>query len=282
VLLDQLRRQTVAPREVLVVDQSEPAAREPDIATAFSDLPLTVLQRDVAGQCSSRNAALRRLRSEYVLFIDDDDEVDAQLIERHLGCIDAYGADSSSGIAHELETGPPPPLPETRSVRLSDVFPTNNTLVRREALVRSGLFDLAYERHPRADGDLGMRLYLSGALMVLDDGNRVLHHRAPSGGLRQHRARVVTARTSRARLLHRHLPAVSEIYMLHRYFSARQRTEMLWIRALTTFVGKGPWYRRALKAVVGLTLLPDTIAQIRARAREAESWLGRFPDIESL
>ena len=80
-------------------------------------------------------------------------------------------------------------LPDAFTLRrASDVFPTNNTMLRKSALRLSGLFDLAYEHGPRADGDLGMRLYLSGARMLLDPEIRVLHHHAPSGGLRTHKA----------------------------------------------------------------------------------------------
>ena len=118
-----------------------------------------------------------------------------------------------------------PPHSGSRGRR--DVFPTNNTLARREALERSGLFDLAYDHGARADGDLGMRVYLSGSVMMLEPAISVLHHHAPRGGLRAHGARVVTYASSRRRITHRHLPEVTEIYRSLRYFSERQVRETI-------------------------------------------------------
>jgi GT2 family glycosyltransferase len=191
-----------------------------------------------------------------------------------------FRSDVSSGVAEEVGAGP---LPDSfRLLRASDVFPTNNSLARVSALAGSGLFDLAYERGARADGDLGMRLYLSGAFMVLDPGISVLHHHAPSGGLRTHRARVVTRASSRATLTQRHLPAVTEIYLAKRYFTARQVREALWHRALGTLRGEGSAARRLAKFVVGAVLMPQTLVRIRKTARDAEEMLARFPQIETL
>ena len=165
---------------------------------------------------------------------------------------------------------------------MSDVFPTNNTLVKRSTLERSGLFDLAYEYGPRADGDLGMRIYLDGALMVLNPEIRVLHHHAPVGGLRAHRARAVTYASSRQSLWHRHLPAITEIYLARRYFTTEQVRESLLLRILGTLVARGGRGRRVLKALIGGLLLPHTLFVVARRYRQATKMLEEFPQIPSL
>jgi len=279
-LLDQLRRQTVPPLEILVLDQTRADRRADGLASEFPDLPVRYFALDKAGQCSSRNLGIHSARGEAILFLDDDDEVPPDLIERHLATMARFRSDVSSGVAEEVGAGA---LPESfRLFRASDVFPTNNSLARITALAGSGLFDLAYERGARADGDLGMRLYLSGAFMVLDPGISVLHHHAPSGGLRTHKARVITRASSRARLTQRHLPAVTEIYLAKRYFTPRQVREALWHRALGTLRGDGSAARRLAKLVVGAALLPDTFLRIRRTARRAEAMLAEFPQIDSL
>jgi glycosyltransferase involved in cell wall biosynthesis len=279
-LLDQLRRQTVPPLEILVLDQTAPDRRASNLEAEFPDLPLRYFALDRAGQCSSRNLGIRQARGDAILFLDDDDEVPADLIERHLVTMARFSSDVSSGVAEEDGAGP---LPESfRLVRASDVFPTNNSLALVSALQGSGLFDLAYERGARADGDLGMRLYLSGAFMVLDPEISVLHHHAPSGGLRTHKARVVTRASSRARLGQRHLPSVTEVYLAKRYFNARQVRESLWHRALGTLRGDGSMTWRLAKMAVGIVLLPDTVLRIRKTAAAADAMLAKFPQIESL
>ncbi len=222
-LLDQIGKQTIPPHEVIVVDQTAREHRITDLESRFPALPLRVITMDEAGQCRSRNAGLQAATGDYILFLDDDDEIPPELIERHMMNLCRFRCEVSSGVADEVGAGP---LPEAFTfVRTSDVFPTNNTLVDREVLVRSGLFDLAFDHGPRADHDLGMRTYLSGALMVLDPAISVLHHHAPQGGLRKHGARVMTYASSRSRLTHRALPSVTEMYLERRYFMPGQVRE---------------------------------------------------------
>lgn len=280
VVLENLRAQTIRPHEIIIVDQSPVENRDTTIAAKFADLPLRMMFQDAPGQCASRNAGLQVSTGDYVLFIDDDDELTPTLIEEHLTNLHRYNADVSSGVAVEVGTAPLPP--DQRFVRSSDVFPTNNSMIRREVLRGSGLFDLAFNRAPRADGELGMRIYLSGAYMVLDQGLAVMHHRALQGGLREYRVRVITYRTSRETLMQRHLPHVSEIYLVSRHFTPRQRREMLWMRVFGTLSGRGSTAQRLAKAVVGSVLLPDTIKQTLDRERQAREWMHRFPQIASL
>jgi glycosyltransferase involved in cell wall biosynthesis len=279
-LLGQMRRQTRLPTEIIVVDQTQPERRQPGLREEFSDLPLRWIYRDQPGQCSSRNAGLQIARGEVILFLDDDDEAPEDLIETLLAAMQRYQAQAVSGVANESGASS---LPQAFTFpRLSDVFPTNNTLVRREALTHSGLFDLAYEHGARADGDLGMRVYLSGALMVLEPAASVLHHHAPSGGLRAHQARVVTYSSSRSRLTHRRLASPTEIYLAHRHFSQRQVREWRWLNLLGTFSLHGSLGQSIAKAAISFFLLPDSLLKLRRNNRKAVELLGRFPQIPEL
>lgn len=275
-LLDDLRAQTAPPLEIIVVDQTEAAARDDDWPARFAGLPLRVIRRDVAGQCSSRNAGLAAARGAAILFLDDDDRVPADLIERHLDYLARFGVDASCGVAEELGAGPLPA--NFRLVRDSDVFPTNNALLRATALAGSGLFDLAYERGERADGDLGMRLYLAGKTLGLNPAASVLHLHAPRGGLRRHHARVVTRGGSRGTLRRRHLLAPTEGYYWSRYFSPAQVREALLIRTLGTLRGGVGWRRWARAGLMAL-LLPDTWRQNRDRLAQGQALLARYPSI---
>jgi glycosyltransferase involved in cell wall biosynthesis len=276
VLLGQLRSQTVPPLEIVIVDQTRKDRRQEDLPAKFPELPIRVFTMDRAGQCSSRNTGIEASRGEFLLFLDDDDEVPPDLIEKHLEAIEAFGSEVSSGVAEEVGA----PLPDAfKRTRTSDVFPTNNSLIRKSILAGSGLFDLAYDRGARADADLGMRIYLAGNLMVLNSDIRVLHHHAPSGGLRTHGARVITYASSRSRLLHRHLPTTTEIYLDRRYFSKRQVTEALWLSLLGTFSVRGSAPRRAAKAALAALLLPHTLWVVRKQGRRAAELLRDHPRI---
>lgn len=276
-LLGQLREQTIKPMEIVVIDQTEMGARDPSWPERFADLPLRVIWRDKAGQCSSRNAGLRQVRGDTVLFLDDDDEVEPDLIARHLAFMVRFGADASCGVAEEVGAGALPP--EFTLIRDSDVFPTNNSLLKMAALRGSGLFDLAYEKGERADHDLGMRLYLSGATLVLNPAASVVHLHAPRGGLRRHKARVVTRSSSRASIWHRQYLAPTEAYLMYRYFTAEQVREAALIRTVGTLRGSRTGVGRLLRAAIMTVLLPGTWRQNKARLALGRAMLEDFPAI---
>lgn len=280
VLLDQLRHQTVKPHEIVVIDQTPVADREPELPKEFTDLPLRWITLDRAGQCSSRNAGLLATTGDHVLFVDDDDEIEPTLIELHLQALARFDNDVSCGVAHEEGIAQ---LPENFTFgRSSDVFPTNNTMIRKALLKRTGLFDLAYDRQQRADADLGMRVHLTGALMVLNPEVEVLHHHAPRGGLRKHRARVITYASSRNTLLQRHLPSPSELYLGKRYFGDTRVREALWQRTFGTFSAHGDFFRRVAKGTLGALFLPDTVQKMKQISASAQTMLDQRQQIPEL
>lgn len=279
-VLAHLAVQTMAPHEVLVVDQT-PRERREDLADGLPpDLPLRVLVSDVAGQCTARNLALAAATGDVILFLDDDDELPTDLIERHVARLAQTRADANCGVA--LEPGESELDASFRRLRTSDVFPTNNSLLRRAALRDSGLFDLAYDRGERADHDLGTRLYLAGHRLVLDPEAEVVHHHAPRGGLRSHAARVSTYRASRNSMTARQRLAPTEIYLWRRYFRPDQVAEATRLRLLGTFSRRGGVLARALRVATQLILLRDTRAQHGAAAEAADELALRHPTIPSL
>jgi hypothetical protein len=206
--------------------------------------------------------------------------VEPSLIEDHLRAMRRFRADVSCGVANEVGAGPLPA--EFRYHRPADVFPTNNTLASQEVLRRSGLFDLAYDRGQRADRDLGMRVYLSGAVMILNPDISVLHHHAPAGGLRTHKARVVTYASSRSKLLHRQLPSVTEMYLAQRYYTPRQLRESIWLGVLGTFSIRGGKLRKLAKLGVSPAYLPNTLLRIRHVYRLSVAMMREYPQIPNL
>lgn len=118
--------------------------------------------------------------------------------------------------------------------------------------------------------------------MVLSPTIDVLHHRAPSGGLRTHKARINTYAASRQSLWVRHLPSATEYYLGARYFTSRQRRECELIRFLGTFSVRGSVGRKLAKLVISAWNLPGTMRASRRRRLEAVEMLKRFPEIPSL
>ena len=162
------------------------------------------------------------------------------------------------------------------------MFPTNNTMLRRQALSSSGLFDPAFDHGPRADRDIGIRLHLSGAVLVYDPSVMVFHHHAPAGGLRTHGARVMTRAGARQSLTKRQLPAATELYIGLRYYSPRQQREARAVRILSILSGGGAPHRRAARALIQLALLPSTLSATRRTERDAAALFERRQPIPTL
>lgn len=278
-LLKQLGSQTRPPDEVIVVDQN-PVEERRDLTDVSPDLPLRVLHLLPAGQCSARNLGLRSSTGSHVLFLDDDDEIPDDLIEAHLRVMSTPEISVSSGLIDDAETGPAPPSDRFR--RASDVFPTNNTMIRRQVLRSTGLFDPTYDRGARADHDLGMRSYIAGHLHVHDPRPSVLHHHAPVGGLRTHGARVRTRGNSRRTISKRNLRTATDIYLGLRYYEPRQVDNDLVLAVAATLSGSGRPVRRIIRAVVQLVLLPDTVVKARRSRSEGQRLLEHRPEIPTL
>lgn len=267
-LLHQLAAQTVAPHEVIVVDQTSLDHRRSDLAEIEPDLPVTVLEIARPGQSTARNAALQHATGELVVFLDDDLDISPTLLADHLDRL-IDGVDAVSGGVDDATAGPPPE--GFRHRRAGDVFPAGNSIVRRSALGGSGLFDLAFDHGARADHDIGTRLHLSGAVLVYDPDVEVYHHHAPVGGLRTHGARKITRASARRSLTQRQIPAATELYLGLRYFSDPQRRDARRITILSTMSCDGPIRRRLARAVVQAALLPSTLRRLNRADAEAQA-----------
>ncbi|MCX7745007.1 MAG: glycosyltransferase family 2 protein [Flavobacteriales bacterium] len=264
-LLNQLRVQTIKPFEVLVIDQTDQKDRQ-DITIA--DLPLKTFTLDEAGQCRSRNLGLKHAQGDFILFLDDDDEIYPQLIEDHLRTLAYFNADVSCGVCREPGQRDNPK--SFYNIRLSDVFSTNNSMVRKAAIQKAGFFDIIYDRGQKADGDLGARLHRSGALMILNPEITVLHHRAPRGGLRKHNVRRITYESSRKYVTHFRLPHITELYFNMKYLTTDQQREYLWHILLGTFSIRGNLSKKFAKVIWALINLPFNYSEIRKRLKKAK------------
>lgn len=265
-LLEQLDRQTRRPHQVLIVDQTPKDHRRDDLTSIAPALPVTVFELDQPGQSTARNIALQAATGEFVLFIDDDDEIDDDLIEGHLTRL-VDGVDAICGGVDDATAGPPPP--GMRHRKASDVFPTGNSAVRRTALIRSGLFDPVFDHGPRADRDVGTRLHVTGSLLVYDPGVTVFHHHAPVGGLRTHGARATTRASARKSLTQRNLPAATEYYIGMRYYTVNDRREAKAVRVLAILSSDGKPSRRIARLVAQLVMLPNSLATMHRTEQQA-------------
>lgn len=278
--LNQLLLQTILPFEVIVIDQTPLADRKPDLFAGYEKIGLRYFSMDQSGQCGSRNLGLLQSSGDYILFIDDDVEVKPDLLEQHIRCMEYFSADVSCGMCDEVDAGPI--HYDYTFIRHSDVFPTNNGMVKRSVLEKSGLFDMAFDHGQRADGDIGARMYKTGAKMIFNPEIRVLHHRAPRGGLRKHNVRKVTFSSSRKYISHFRVPHVTELYLNRIHFTVREQREFIFLSLFGTFSINGNVWKKMGKIGYAMIMLPFNLIKIYNRNRKSEAMLRKFPDVRYL
>ncbi|MCX8148584.1 glycosyltransferase family 2 protein [Thermaurantimonas aggregans] len=265
-VIQQLQNQNIPIHEIIIVD-ANPEFEKVDILLLINqsrhNIPVKIIHSKIIGQCTQRNIGIEACEGDYILFMDDDmDEIPSDHIYRHLLNFSNLHVDVSCGVPDEVLA-----LPVSRKYPkvISDVFPTNDSLVRKDILNKSGLFDVLMDRGQSEDHELGIRIYLAGALMIKDSTLRTLHLRASSGGLRKFGNRKITYSSSRLNILHRRLPHVTELYLKYKHFQKNEVLELNLISILGTFSIIGNWRKKLLKVIVAFFLLPYTIFELSKR-----------------
>ncbi|MEZ5138962.1 MAG: glycosyltransferase [Acidimicrobiales bacterium] len=281
-VLEQLTQQTVAPHQVVVVDQNEPGERDEDLYRRFGErLPLEVVFQDERGQWVSRNEAIRRATGDWLCFIDDDSAIVDDFIERHLEGLLRYDADLTTGASRAVVRAP---VPENYAFfRVADQWDSGNGLCHRRLLERFGLFDEQFDRQRRGDAEFGLRVQLGGGLVVHVPGAIRTHLKADKGGLRTYGSWDGFRHRDRSSPL----PLPAMVYYTKRYHTRRQLREDLLIGVAQAIV---PYElkRRATPVqwagfvLAELRYLPSTVRRIRRSLELADAMVEEGPKIAAL
>lgn len=177
------------PAEIIIVDQSPVQNRIAGYYDQFlkrDDVKVVFL--DTAGQTISRNTAIDLASHEWIYLFDDDSICWKECITEHRYVIEHSTADCSTGLSLAPWKDVSYIDQQNLFYRISDVLDTGNCFIHKSALLAVGKLDMAYNKGPGADDDLGKRLYLSGHCIVLNPKAIRTHFKAKSGGLRQYGA----------------------------------------------------------------------------------------------
>ncbi|MFH0518218.1 glycosyltransferase family 2 protein [Streptomyces sp. M41] len=180
-------------------------------------MPVTVIRQENSGGPSGpRNVGLGKAAGRYVFFLDADDRLGPEALERMVAMADANGTDVVLGRIEGVNRGAPKSM-WGRTLERTDVFSSNikftlsaQKLFRRELLTRHHMrFDeslwtgedalFTMEAYLRADGVSVIADYTCYYLVGRDDGKHV----TKSGG---HTLRFDSARAL-MRLIAEHVPA---------------------------------------------------------------------------
>lgn len=194
-----LEKQTHKEFELLVIDQSERHDPETQIFLRSIDDPrYRYFRITPPSLTAARNFALRKARSPYIIFLDDDVEPDPNLIATFLETF-KNKPDLSAIAGRVLQEG----FPVKKEVLKFDKYAishgvftatqpgyTNafqgcNCALRVKDAIAIGGFDTRYKGNAfREESDLSLRLANAGYHIYYQPKAKLLHLAAPYGGLR--------------------------------------------------------------------------------------------------
>jgi glycosyltransferase involved in cell wall biosynthesis len=152
--LDSALRQSLAPAEVIVVDDLDdvPTTAVVQVTALRTEIPLRrVVNRLNPGASGSRNAGAAVSHAEFVAFLDDDDAWRPEYLARAMAELARTGADAAiSGLCRIKRDGsiqpiviPPRAAIENRLFDKNFGMTGSNLVIRRSAFERIGGFDPA-------------------------------------------------------------------------------------------------------------------------------------------
>ncbi len=274
-VIKQMLKQTLAPVEILVIDANSNETEFDALSSEFLafNSVVKILKAETVGQCYQRNQGIQNAIGDYVLFMDDDmEEVAENHLHLHATNILYYKAQVSSGIPQELNGELV--MRNQLNKRVSDVFPTNDSLALKQAILDVGMFDVKMNKGQSEDHELGLRLFKNGNLLILDPHIHSLHLRAASGGLRTYGIRKTTYHLAKKTVSNFRLPHSTELYLYFKHFPVKQVNELMNIILVTTISVKGSLAKKILKLLYGFLFMPRTIAQINKTKSLGKSMLG--------
>jgi glycosyltransferase involved in cell wall biosynthesis len=221
--LESVRAQTFSSWECVVVDDgSTDATVDRVLAHAAREDRIRCSRQPHRGVVAARNTGIAEARGAFIQFLDADDLLESQKLERHAAYLEAHpGVDIVYGDTRYFEDDPardvtdrllrdgvPRPRVTGRGAGVlatlvhSNAIPIGAPLVRRRLLDRIGPFDEAIEAPSVEDWDLWIRAAAAGAVFAYDDapGARALVRYHAASGSKDRLRQLVATRTIRAKI----------------------------------------------------------------------------------
>lgn len=181
--LDSIGEQSMTDYEVIVVDDGSDDGGDA-IVSARADERVRLVRQPRGGEGAARNRGLAEARSEWVAFLDADDEWLPVFLERGLDAVSSH-AGLVAGFTNLIDAGTGRPLLSSAdSGVLDDYFAfvlanrclgmtSSSTLVRREPFLSCGAFRVGVP--VGADTDAWARLAWSGPVAYVGEPLAVYH-----------------------------------------------------------------------------------------------------------
>lgn len=180
-VLDDLGRQTLLPRHVVVVEQTGGSPVGLPLEPNRWPFSFEHVVIEPLGAGNARNEGIVRGEAEWVLLLDDDERFAPDMLERLWGRVQASHADVITARLDRADAEEPSGGP---TVSMWPGFGSGCALLHRSLLEEVGGFDRRLDGGFGEDTELGVRLRRAGAMVVLATDPPVTHLKATTGGMR--------------------------------------------------------------------------------------------------
>lgn len=174
--LNSVMNQTHQSFEVLcIIDGTKDRSKE--LIEAIADPRISVIEQENHGATWTRNRAMGLATGDYLWFLDQDDVLMPRCLEAAIAEIERTGSigvavnghliDSNSEIIRRMYRFNKPVLSLRKLVKGNQLSTTSQVLLRREAMLRNGGFDI--DAGIADDWDMWIRVVQEGKLVFLDE-----------------------------------------------------------------------------------------------------------------
>lgn len=244
-LLDDLKKQTYLPDQVIVVDATPEHTRDESLYDT-NNYPFEVIFKwqTTKGSCRARNEAIDLCIGDYIVFGDDDIRIQPNFIENHIKLLQTYNAGACNGLdiradnqqqdLEDLQKKLAAIDSKRWYVGVTQSFSNANSCVRREYVKQLVGNDINYDGGYGEDSDFGISLTKMGVSVLHNPFSANLHLKPPVGGYRfwgtqakimgkKRKAQPWELDTPVKRI--RPVPSPTIMYQIHKQFTPQQLVE---------------------------------------------------------
>ena len=287
-LLEDLKKQTYLPDQVIVVDATPEDKRDEKLYNP-KEYPFEVIfnWQKTKGSCRARNEAIAMCTGDYIIFGDDDIRIPADFVENQIRLLQTYKADACNGLDiradHQQQTlcDLEQKLHDLGSKRwkvgVTPNFSNANSCVKKEFVDLLQGNDINYDGGYGEDSDFGISLVKNGITVLYNPFAANLHLKPPVGGYRFWGSQA--KKTGKKRKVQpweldapvkriRPVPSPTIMYFIRKQFDKRSIREYR-IKYFVLYLSKGKIIELPLK----LIKLPYKIVQFRKAVFYADKLL---------
>lgn len=240
-VLKDLKKQTLLPHKVIVVEQNPDVGSKTDFTFIAEDWPFEIkhIFTHQTGACNARNMALKEVTESWVFFCDDDNKFDTNLLKDTFLIIKKYGLQV---LVTSYRTKNESLL--YKNAKQWGTFGAGNAIVKSSTIANIQ-FDRSLEHGYGEDTDFGMQLRNKGVDIIYHPDVEIIHLKAPMGGFR---TKIIKA-WEQVKLIPKPSPTVM-IYIQKNYTLEQRRGYklILWLKFYRSQKIKNPFkYKRLMQ-----------------------------------